>query len=96
MTCGRKPQRPSKVSGTGVISTSGLQGLGHTHIDTHTHMHSVFYIYIYHLLLCVLLLLMLNWRLIQDAPLMGFVVAFSVVAVGCFVLKNNVLKSLKI
>ena len=27
---------------------------------------------------------------------MGFVVAFSVVAVGCFVVKNNVLKNLKI
>ena len=89
MTCGRKPQRPSKVSGTRVISTSRLQELGHAHTDTdthtHTHAQSVFYRYIYHLILCVLLLLMLNWRLIQDAPLVGFIVAFSVAAVGCFV-----------
>ena len=98
ITRGSKPQRPGKVSGTRVNSTSGLQGMGYTHTHTHTHtecficMCVYIYIYIYHLLLYVLLLLMLNSIIIQNTPLMGFVVAFCVVAVGCFVVKNNVLR----
>ena len=51
MTCGSKPPRPSKVSGTRVNSTSGLQGMGYTHTcapHTHTHTHTqCLYIYIY-------------------------------------------------